>query len=142
MRLYLDTNIVVFMLNEDADSLDADTRELLSDSTNVLYTSVMCVQELIHLRQTGKLFQVKRRKKDRTPESMVDMVAQLGIEIVPITDAHLWQLDNLPIVGNHRDPFDRAIIAQAIADRAMLVSTDHEFIHYIQYGLQLHQNYK
>ncbi len=140
MKLYLDTNIVIFMLNEDAKSMDDDTRLLLSNDRNLLYTSAICVQELIHLRQTGKLFAEKKRKKDRAPEPMVEMVTQLGIEIVPVTDAHLRQLDILPLVGDHRDPFDRLIIAQAIADKATLVSSDRQFPNYVEHGLAFHQN--
>ena len=36
---------------------------------------------------------------------------------------------------DHRDPFDRMIIAQAISDKATLVSSDLKFQWYSKYGL-------
>lgn len=54
MRLYLDTNILVFLLC-DKTSLSKDVLELIFDYSNTLYTSVICVQELIHLFQLGKV---------------------------------------------------------------------------------------
>ncbi len=53
MRLFLDTNILVFFLY-DRYKLCADEKERLFDYLNVLYTSTVCVQELIHLCQIGE----------------------------------------------------------------------------------------
>ncbi|MCD8297478.1 MAG: type II toxin-antitoxin system VapC family toxin [Prevotella sp.] len=141
MRLYLDTNIVIYLLMEQTDSIDKDTMEMLFDSSNLVYTSTVCVHELIHLRQIGKVF--TRKKRDKSAQiPIVDMLQEYGIEIVPINSLHLNKLDELPMVGEHRDPNDRLIIAQAIADRATIVSTDLKFPEYIKFGLQLHQNKK
>jgi len=46
--------------------------------------------------------------------------------ILPITGAHLKALEKLPLL--HRDPFDRMLIATAVAEQAVLVSGD-ENIH-------------
>ena len=47
-------------------------------------------------------------------------------------------LSELVDYGNndHRDPNDRLIIAQAISDRATLISSDRKFDRYERYGLQ------
>jgi PIN domain nuclease of toxin-antitoxin system len=45
-----------------------------------------------------------------------------GIEILPIETSHLSILRDLPL--QHRDPFDRLIIAQAQAEGMTLVSAD------------------
>ncbi len=55
MRLYLDTNILVALLTKQDDKLDNDTLELVTDYSNVLYTSTVCIHELIHLRKIGKV---------------------------------------------------------------------------------------
>ncbi|MCD8289834.1 MAG: type II toxin-antitoxin system VapC family toxin [Prevotella sp.] len=144
MRLYLDTNIVIFMLNKDEKSIDDDTQKMLLDDGNVLFTSAICVQEIVHLTQTGNLFADKKKKKRQyksQPFDIIDRVKALGIEIVPINELHLRKLQTLPIVHDHRDPFDRLIIAQAIADKATLVSTDRMFPNYVELGLKLHQNF-
>lgn len=41
MRLYLDTNILVFLICDNT-SLSDDVLELLFDYSNTLYTSVVC----------------------------------------------------------------------------------------------------
>ncbi len=141
MRLYLDTNIVIYLILDNGKDIDKDTYELIADSSNLVYTSTVCVQELIHLRQIGKVF--TRKKRDKSAQiPIVDMLNDLGVEIVPVNELHLKKLDELPMVEEHRDPNDRLIIAQAIADRATLVSTDLKFPEYVKFGLQLHQNKK
>ncbi len=141
MRLYLDTNIVVYMILEQTDNIDKGTLDILTDTSNMMYTSSVCVQEIIHLRQVGKIFAHKKRNKSSLLP-IVDMLNDYGIEIILINSLHLKKMDELPLVGKHRDPSDRLIIAQAIADRATLVSSDLMFPEYIKYGLQLHQNRK
>ncbi|MCD8290187.1 MAG: putative toxin-antitoxin system toxin component, PIN family [Prevotella sp.] len=141
MRLYLDTNILIYMLTGQSDYIDKDTYAMISDTSIVMYTSTVCVQEIIHLRQIGKIF--ARKKRDKTSQvPIIDMLNDLGVEIVPVNETHLKKLDELPMLEEHRDPNDRIIIAQAIADRATLVSSDLKFPEYIIYGLQLHQNKK
>ncbi len=137
MRLYLDTNVLVTLLTNQSDRCDEDTVELLSDYSNKLYTSPICVHELIYLRQTGKVSTGKEWKND---EDVVHRLSEFGVEILPITAKHLRKEEELPLVDRHRDPLDRLIIAQAIADRATLVSSDLQFPKYCKYGLELHQN--
>ena len=50
MRLYLDTNILAFILC-DRDRLKKNVLDMFLDYSNSLFTSVLCVQELIHLFQ-------------------------------------------------------------------------------------------
>ncbi|MCD8305288.1 MAG: PIN domain-containing protein [Prevotella sp.] len=143
MKIYLDTNILIYMLAGENDNIDGDTWMLLTDPENLLYTSTVCMQELIYLKQKGKVFPEKRRYKGEKKEvSLVDRVINLGVEITPFKELHLRQLEQLPLLSDKCDPTDRQIIAQAIADKATLVSTDKQFPNYADFGLKLHQNLK
>lgn len=142
MKIYLDTNILIYMLAGESDNIDGDTWMLLTDPENLLCTSTVCMQELIYLKQKGKVFPEKRRRGERADLSLVDRVARLGIDIIPFNEYHLRQLEQLPLLKDKCDPTDRQIIAQAVADKTTLVSSDKEFPHYKKYGLQLHQNIK
>ena len=51
-----------------------------------------------------------------------------GFRILPIEREHLIVLSTLEFI--HRDPFDRLIISQAIAESISLVSTDDYFKQY------------
>ncbi len=141
MKLYLDTNIVIYML-EKKGRIDNDISEMLIDYSNALFTSSACVQEMIYLCQRGKIFVEKHKGKSKRSLNVVDMVEELGIRILPVGKKHLRKLEELPLIGEHRDHNDRVIIAQAISDKATLVSSDSEFLLYKGYGLDLLYNEK
>lgn len=61
MRIYLDTNILAFMLTDRLDDISQDTMLQLNDYTNQLMASSVCVAELIHLCQIGKLSGGRRK---------------------------------------------------------------------------------
>ncbi|MCD8289555.1 MAG: type II toxin-antitoxin system VapC family toxin [Prevotella sp.] len=139
MRLYLDTNVLIYMLTGQEDKMDSDTQELLMDYSNTLYTCPVCVHEFIYLRQTEKISTGKDWKKN---VSVVKRLEEFGITITPLTPKHLEAEEHLPLLDDKCDPNDRLIIAQAIADKATLVSTDRMFPNYVELGLKLHQNFK
>jgi len=51
-----------------------------------------------------------------------------GFQLLPVTFAHVLELEKLPF--HHKDPFDRLLIAQAIAENMILVSSDKIFSAY------------
>lgn len=135
MRLYLDTNILVFLICDNT-SLSDDVLELLFDYSNTLYTSVVCVHELIHLFQIGKISARKENGKTLNPDEIIQTLDKMSIGRVTLNDKHLQTYAALPIIRDHRDPFDRIIIAQALSDKAILVSSDLKFQWYVKFGLQ------
>ncbi len=134
MRLYLDTNMLVFLSGHDWEEIDANVKPMLEDYSNRLMTSTVCVHELIHLFQIGKMHPRKDDKLTKV-EDFAEWLSDMGIDVVPISVGHLRQLSTLPFEGDHRDPNDRLIIAQAISDRIPLVSSDRKFGRYERDGL-------
>ncbi len=55
--------------------------------------------------------------------SMMEACGQFSITILPINTDHLTCLSTLPYI--HRDPFDRMLIAQAIAEGLTIITADH-----------------
>ena len=53
-----------------------------------------------------------------------------------IEDYHLVTYSSLPTVKDHRDPFDRLLIAQALTDDLTLISRDGKFTAYPGLRLQ------
>lgn len=49
-------------------------------------------------------------------------VTRSSVEVLPIRVAHVDQLDRLAAI--HRDPFDRMLVAQALAEECTLVTAD------------------
>lgn len=136
MRYYLDTNILVFLLTRQNDEISNEVKGILGDYGNRLFTSSVCVQELIHLCQIGKLY-VHKRKDSVNSISVIAWLDETGIDIQETNRLHLQKFSELPIVGDHHDPFDRLIVAQAIFDRIPLVTSDGKLNRYCHYGLQL-----
>jgi PIN domain nuclease of toxin-antitoxin system len=58
----------------------------------------------------------------------MDKALSEGFKILPIEREHLIVLSTLDLI--HRDPFDRLIIAQAIAEKMPLISSDDIFQQY------------
>jgi PIN domain nuclease of toxin-antitoxin system len=52
-----------------------------------------------------------------------------GIEILPVSLAHVLEVDDLP--GHHKDPFDRLLVAPANVEQAVLISNDPIFSRYV-----------
>lgn len=134
MRLYLDTNILVFLATGEEDEINADVEELLNDYENHLLTSTVCVHELIHLFQIGKIH-TSRNGRISDASEFESWLSDMGIEVIPVTMKNLKEYAKLPMLGDHRDPNDRLIIAQAISDRVPLISSDRKFAQYARYGL-------
>jgi PIN domain nuclease of toxin-antitoxin system len=55
------------------------------------------------------------------------VIRDLDAILLPIHPQHLETLEMLPYVGNHKDPFDRLIISQAISEGYALVGSDRIF---------------
>lgn len=134
-RYYLDTNILVFLLEKRSDEISKEVGELIMDYENLLFTSTICVHELIHLSQIGKLH-IKRKGKNADISEFSQWLDEMSIKIVPVTVQNLQTYSTLPLFDEHRDPNDRLIIAQAISDKIALVSSDRKFYMYEEYGLE------
>lgn len=127
----LDTNALVYTLYS-SDQLSRNVRMAMLDYMNTLFTSTVCVQELIHLCQTGKIRQ--------DPECVLPRLESANISIEQVTERHLKCYSSLPLYDDHRDPNDRLIVAQAISDRVPLVSSDRKFTRYARHGLDFIYN--
>jgi len=133
-RYLVDSNIVIYRAS-DEELLTNEVRSILEDQGNLIYVPSKCVEELIYLQQSGKI-EVKLWKSAKDIITyIIDGGLYSGIKCVDI--GHLRQLAELPLVKDHKDPTDRIAIAQAIAERIPIISSDSEFPKYVTYGLKL-----
>lgn len=58
-------------------------------------------------------------------EFIEQQIIRNGIELLPITTNHISIVATLPL--HHRDPFDRILIAQALAENIPILSADKIF---------------
>jgi PIN domain nuclease of toxin-antitoxin system len=132
MRYYLDTNILIFILSENQDDINAKVSNILFDYANIFYTSSIAAQELILLYRLEKI----KPLKCKSEEDILNKMEKAGIEIVFFNEHHFSKYIKLSIFDDHKDMNDHAIIAQAISDKIPLISSDREFKNYISQGLE------
>lgn len=118
MTYLLDTHTLLWYLN-DAQQLPLYAKRFIEDAANDILVSITSLWEIEIKASLGKLVL-------RTSIEEIHAVAtQQGMRLLPISVAHLVQLHTLPF--HHRDPFDRLLIAQAIAEKAEIISGDQFF---------------
>lgn len=62
------------------------------------------------------------------PKHLEDVILDLDLAILPLTVEHSLKLFGLP--AHHSDPFDRMLIAIALAEDVSIVANDREFRKY------------
>ena len=137
MRVYLDTNILAFIVGQDQRySISNAVDNIINDYETILLSSSVCYAELVHLIQIGKV-KIPGCKDIRQAanKALLLLSEEININLVPVTMKHIDTLVDLPLYDDHRDPNDRLIIAQAISDRIPLISSDRKFSRYERYGL-------
>lgn len=116
MRLLLDTHVWLWMIAED-ERLNEPTRAALSDPENDIYLSAAAVWELAIKHAAGKL------KYTGSPAIQVPLhIKRSGVLPLPITAEHVLAAATLPM--HHSDPFDRMMIAQALAEELTMATAD------------------
>ena len=96
---------------------------------NDLLFSVASVWEMAIKVSTGKLALFDREKQPRPFDPFVaDQLRVNRIDLLPIVMEHTDLLFTLPY--HHRDPFDRMLAAQSLAEQVPLVSVDAVFDSY------------
>ncbi|MBF6618796.1 MAG: type II toxin-antitoxin system VapC family toxin [Patulibacter sp.] len=111
MRLLLDTQAIVWWL-EDDPRLSARAAEAIARAGTDAVVSAASVWELAIKRAAGKY----------PGDDLLGPAEAAGFTILTITGAHGKLAGELPL--HHRDPFDRVIVAQAIIEDRVLVTSD------------------
>ncbi len=121
------------MLFGEKDKISQETQSILSDYNCQLYVSIIAVNELLQLWRIGK---VKSRKFKSANDLIKSIETDLLIKIKPFSIQNLEVLSKLIVSENHNDPFDHAIISQAISDKLTLISSDTKFKRYTSQKLK------
>jgi PIN domain nuclease of toxin-antitoxin system len=119
MRLILDTVTFIWAVSTP-ERLSRAARTALRRSNALREISVISLAE-IAIKQTGA--KLTFSKADATAG-----IADLRLRILPYSAEHALGLFDLP--AHHADPFDRQIIAQALAEDIAVVTPEEAFHRY------------
>lgn len=124
MRLLLDTQVLIWFL-EGNKSLPVHIHDLISEADNeVLVSRISLFEVAIKLKIGGRL-NLKRGLSGLINDCLLE-----NISVLPILDDHLLTYDRIPFHDDHRDPFDRLILATALAESIPVISADEKFQQY------------
>lgn len=128
MRLLLDTHVVLWWL-DGQEKISSAVRTELASPGHEIWVSVISYWEvgiktaIGRLNVAGGLDGMVRRTQD-------DLLAT----VLPVELGHARRYTSLPMIADHRDPFDRMLIAQAQVEGLTLVTGDEKLK---QYGVNV-----
>jgi len=111
-QLLLDTHVALWAF-ASPKLLKPEIRAAITDPRNTVVVSAISVWEVEIKRAVGKL---------DAPEGFAALCIERGFDALDITFRHAEVASALP--PHHSDPFDRMLIAQAIAEDLELVTKD------------------
>lgn len=125
MKFLLDTHTFLWFLDENPRLAD-HPRQLIEDENNGIHLSTASLWEMAIKISVSKL---------QFPEAfdvfVIREVATNGFLLLPIEVGHLGLVATLPF--HHRDPFDRLLAAQSLAENLPVISADSKLD---AYGIQ------
>jgi PIN domain nuclease of toxin-antitoxin system len=116
VRVLLDTVAFIWALDSPT-RISKRALAILADPANTRELSVISLSELAIKQSIGKLH--------LSEEDARAGIADLQLRVLPFTADHAYHLFGLPL--HHSDPFDRQIIAQALAEDIPVVTADEKF---------------
>lgn len=119
VRYLIDTHVLLWSWHLDPRRRALHTDILMSDAE--VFVSMATVWEIAIKTRNGKL---------RTIDDVPGGIAASGFKILPIETAHTEIVRHLPLLKEHRDPFDRMLVAQAMAEKLTVMTVDAAFADY------------
>jgi len=115
VRILLDTHLLLWSV-ASSRRLPKQARALLLDAANEVFYSAASVWEVA-------IKSALRRSDFRVdPTVLVRALVQSGFAELPVSAAHAAGVARLPVI--HRDPFDRLLVAQSVAEPLTLLTND------------------
>jgi PIN domain nuclease of toxin-antitoxin system len=122
LRLLIDSNAFLWW-SESSTKLGNAARQAITDPANEVSISIAALWEIVIKTSLRKL---------TVPADIETMVLSQGFSILPISFDHLRRIEALARI--HKDPFDRMMIAQALAEGIPIATADRRFA---AYGVQI-----
>ena len=127
----LDTHAFIWAVLE-TNKLGNNCRKIIPDKNNEICVSAVSFWE-ISLKTRINKFSFKNVNIKEFPEYAKNM----DFSIIALSEKEAVTFHELPLKENHKDPFDRMLIWQAICKNMTMISKDRLFKQYKENGLKL-----
>ncbi len=111
MRCLLDTHVVLWIA-ENSPKLSAKARRTIADTGNEKFVSVVSVWEVAIKVSVGKL------RLDGGAAEFLKIMKRSNLVLLSLDPSYALGVERLPFIRN--DPFDRMLVAAAIAEKLTL----------------------
>jgi len=122
MKVLVDTHTFIWALLHD-HRLTPKAKQVLRSDEHELVFSLVSLWEIAIKIKTGKLTTI-----GSSVAYIRDEMNAYGMELLPVRYEHILHLEALP--HHHSDPFDRLLIAQALAEQLPILTGDKGFRSY------------
>ena len=112
MRLLLDTHFAFWWQTGDPRVIE-EVRGMV-DAADEVFVSSVSLWELTINAGLGKV------RIDLS--TFAEQVESMGFSSLPIRNAHILKLPAVPTYDDHRDPFDRLLVAQSMSEPLILLT--------------------
>lgn len=116
MRYLLDTHAYLWA-GDESPRLSQSVLDAIENTSDELLPSIASLWEIAIKLKIGKL-----HLNASFSELSIEQSAMHDVAIQAITLQHLELISRLPL--HHRDPFDRLMVAQCLAEEMVIVSND------------------
>ena len=119
MKYLLDTHTFIWSVM-DSKKLSENVRTIIEDSDNEIFISGISFWEIAIKTQLGKM-----KFENFNILHLPNIATQYGFSVFTPTAYDYVTFSELPVVENHKDPFDRMLIHTALRNNLILLSKDH-----------------
>jgi PIN domain nuclease of toxin-antitoxin system len=124
VKVLIDSHTFLWFV-EDSPRLSTTASALLEDLGNEVFLSIASVWELSIKANIGRL------QFGLPFDSFMQLhLFENEIQLLDVSFQHTLHYVTLPVFAEHKDPFDRMLIAQAMYEKMPLVSYDQKFDQY------------
>ena len=116
MRVLLDTHTLIWA-KISPEKLSRQAAEIMAEPLNVVFVSAVSALEIATKVRLHKLPALERLERD-----FLEIMEQSGYTLLPIDAANALRASRF--TAPHRDPFDRMLAAQALANDMPILSKD------------------
>jgi PIN domain nuclease of toxin-antitoxin system len=131
MTYLLDTHTFIWA-TLDTVRLSKKVKEIISDKNNEIFVSTVTFWEITLKAGIKKLIFEKIDIKD-----FPKYAREMGFTIMEMKERETITFHELPLKENHKDPFDRMLVWQAITNNMTLLSKDTLIKQYEENGLRI-----
>ena len=131
MNYLLDTHYILWTLFEPK-LIKEEIKRILLNEDDSKYISGISLWEISLKYSLGKL-----EFENTNPDEIFEKIIESGFGIINVENEIFSSYYKLPKIEDHKDPFDRMLIWQAISNDFIFITNDKKIEKYIEFGLKM-----